>query len=194
MEDCRRKGFKTFNNECYSTCPDKTNEKNNDGICYCSHFYFYNSNDHLYDCLAENEGCEQKDYLKKIEEIKQCFLSLDDCKSKSFKIFNENCYKECPTNTNENNNNGKCLCSFFFYKDFNTESYNCLSENELCSSNGYKYKIDNEKQCFDTLADCIRKGLKLLIINVIQHVQLILTKKIILAFVFAHIFIIKIMR
>ena len=160
LEDCRRKGFKTFNNECLEGCPEKTNEKNNDGICHCSHFYFYNTDDHLYDCLAENEGCEQKHYPKKIDEVKQCFLSLDDCISKKFKVFNGNCYKECPNNTNEKNNNGICLCSFFFYKDFDTETYNCLSENEICSLKGYNYKIDNEKQCFDKLEDCIKKGFK----------------------------------
>ena len=87
--------------------------------------------------FAENEGCEQKHYPKKIDEVKQCFRSLDDCISKKFKVFNGNCYKECPNNTNEKNNDSICLCSFFFYKDFDTESYNCLSENEICSLKGY---------------------------------------------------------
>ena len=161
LEDCRIKGFKTFNNECYTSCPTKTYEKNGDKICCCSNYYFYNSINDLYSCFEENDTCESKGYEKEIDDIKQCFNSLDDCKSKGFKVFNEECYKDCPINTNEKDNNGICYCSYFYFLDSESNTYVCLSENEECQSKGYEYKNTDEKQCFRSLDDCFLKGYKL---------------------------------
>ena len=101
-----------------------------------------------------------KGYSKKIDELKQCFLDVDDCISKGFKVFNNECYKDCPTNTNEKDSDGICYCSYFYYKNLQTNLYNCFSENETCEDKEYNYKIDDEKQCFDSLDDYINKGYK----------------------------------
>ena len=96
-DDCIEKGNKYFNKFCYTTsCPDNTYEKNNDGICYCSNFYYYNSETDLYICLGQDEACESKGFPYKNDFLKQCFNSLNDCKEKGLKIFNNECYVSCP--------------------------------------------------------------------------------------------------
>jgi len=69
LEDCKKNELKIFNNECYISCPDNTNEKNNERVCICS-YYFYKSDNGLYTCLSENETCEEKGYMYKNVEIK----------------------------------------------------------------------------------------------------------------------------
>ena len=113
-----------------------------------------------YDCLSNNEECVSKGYNYKIVNEKQCFDSLEDCRKKGFKTLNNECLEECPENTYEKNNDNICYCSFFFYKDFQTNLYECLLETEICEEKDHDYKIVNEKQCFDSLEDCRRKGFK----------------------------------
>ena len=161
MEDCRKKGFKTFNNECLEECPENTYEKNNDNICYCSFFFYKDFQTNLYECLLETEICEEKAHDYKIVNEKQCFDSLEDCRRKGFKTFNNECYSTCPENTNEKNNDGICYCSHFYYNNLGTNSYNCFEENEECVSKGYNYKIDDIKECFTSLEDCKIKGYKI---------------------------------
>ena len=160
MDDCIQKGFKTFNGQCYKECPTNTDDMNNDGICICSYFSFYDSENSLYICYGQDETCESKGYTKQIETIKQCFNSFDDCKFKGFKIFNNECYESCPVNTNDNDNNSVCSCSYFYYKDKNSDLYYCLEENEQCLSKGYLFKNNEEKQCFSSFDDCKAKEYK----------------------------------
>ena len=61
--------------------------------------------------------------------------------AKGFKIFNEECFESCPDNSDDTDNDGTCLCSFFYYKNHDTNLFICLGENELCSNQGYLYKI-----------------------------------------------------
>ena len=160
LKDCRDKGFKTFNNKCYTECPENTFEKDSNGICYCSYFYYNNLETNLYECLSQNEECITRQYNYKIDDEKQCFNSLSDCKIKGYKIFNNQCYSTCPENTYEKNNDDICSCSNYYYKNYVTGLYVCLAQDEECISRQYNYKIDNEKQCFDSLSDCILKGYK----------------------------------
>ena len=160
LEDCGQKGFKTFNGQCYKECPSNTNDINNDGICTCSYFYYYDSGTNLYTCYGKDETCESKGHTKQIDSMRQCFNNLDDCKLKGFKIFNNECYESCPDNTNDNDNNAVCSCSYFYYKDMNTDLYYCLGENDQCTTKGYIYKNNDEKQCFSSLEDCKEKGFK----------------------------------
>lgn len=96
-DDCIRKGYKIFNNECYETCPDKT-KLSADGInCICSN-YFYNENN-LLNCFESTETCETQNYPYSNPETSECFNDLEDCLSKSnLFYFNKNCYKsQCPS-------------------------------------------------------------------------------------------------
>ena len=161
LEDCRNMGYKTFNGQCYEECPNNSIDVNNDGNCVCSYFYFKDINNDLYNCLAEGETCESEGYNKKIDNIKQCFTSMDDCKTKGFKTFNGDCVEFCPDNSDDIDNDGICLCSFFYFNDYDTNTFFCLGENELCSSKGYSYKNNDEKQCFISSDDCINKGYKI---------------------------------
>ena len=107
-----KKGFKTFNGQCYKECPINTYEKNINEICVCSNYYFYDIENGLYTCFGIDETCESKGYPKQIDDIKQCFNSFEDCKTKGFKNHNNECYLSCPDNTNDIDD--ICLCSFFY--------------------------------------------------------------------------------
>ena len=91
LDDCKKNELKIFNNECYLSCPDNTNEKKSDGVCNCS-YYFYKSENGSYTCLSEFETCEEKGYMYKNDEIKQCFNNLYDCINNGYKKFNNECY------------------------------------------------------------------------------------------------------
>ena len=55
-EECIEKDNKYFNNKCnILSCPENTNEKNSDGMCYCSYYYFHDIENDLYICFGENE-------------------------------------------------------------------------------------------------------------------------------------------
>ena len=161
LADCRNKGYKTFNGQCYVDCPNNSNDADNDRICDCSYFYFKDTDTNSYICLAEDKTCELEGYEKKIDNIKQCFSSLDDCIEKGFKVFNGECVESCPGNSDDIDNDGICLCSFFYYKNHDTNTFTCLGENELCSTKGYLFKNNDEKQCFISSDDCKIKGYKI---------------------------------
>jgi len=140
-ENCIVERNKFFNNLCYiSSCPANTNDNDGDGVCSCSYFFYKNLSTNLYVCLNQNEECSSKGYNFKIDAINQCFDSLEDCRNKGFKNFNGQCYKECPNNSNDMNNDGICECSNFYFKDKNTNLFNCLGEDETCVLKGYEKK------------------------------------------------------
>ena len=148
-EQCIIKGYKIFNKECYNECPKNTNVKINDNICECES-YFYKNND-LYNCFDSDKTCESEGYSYVNKETKECFENEEKCKLKGYKIFNRECYDDCPENTNDENNDNICECSFYFYK--NNGIYNCFSSEKTCQNEGY---LNGEnKECFKTIDECL---------------------------------------
>ena len=47
----KKNELKIFNNECYISWPNNTNEKNSERVFVCS-YYFYKSENGLYICLS----------------------------------------------------------------------------------------------------------------------------------------------
>ena len=162
QEDCITKGNKFFNNMCYiSSCPSNSNDDDNDGNCLCSYNYYFNSDTDLYECLGQTESCESKGYLYKDLNGNECFNSLDDCVEKGKKIFNKQCYTECPSNTKiKDDDNTKCICENYFFYNENDDTYDCFdnSINDCMEANDeYKYSNTEVKECFKTKNDCLQK-------------------------------------
>ena len=97
VDDCINKGYKTFNNKCYTTtCPDLTEESSDSNlICKCKFAYYNNNN--LLECF-EGRQCENE-YEYSNPETLECFSSLNDCFAKNnLFYYNMSCYKDnCPT-------------------------------------------------------------------------------------------------
>ena len=157
-DDCIQQGNKYFNNVCYiNTCPSNTYEKNNDGICHCSFFYYYDKENDLYTCFEENDTCESKLYSYENIESKHCFSSLDDCKEKGFYVFNNECHTSCPENTINNiNDNYNCICQNYFFLNDEENIYDCFSSDKICitANSEYQYTNIETKECFKTKESC----------------------------------------
>ena len=158
--NCTTSGFKYFNKICYkNSCPSNLTEKYNDGICICNSYYFNNSD--ILDCFEEGITCEthSPSYLYTNINTNECFNSLDECKKRELKIFNNNCYNNCPENTkSKNGDNSDCICSNYFITNDNNRLI-CFDYNETCETKGYLYINSETKECFNTKEDCINKGI-----------------------------------
>ena len=156
--ECIKRGLKFYQNECYESCPEYTLEKNKDGICSCPNYYFNDSD--ILTCFNEGETCETKGYSYTNMDTKECFESLDVCITRGLKIFNDNCYNSCPTNT-KNGDASYCICKNYFYTDDNNK-LNCFDSDQTCMtvSTEYPFKSSETKECFKTKEKCINKGLK----------------------------------
>ena len=154
-EECTKRGFKFFNNICYEIdCPKNSYDKNNNGICLCSYYFFNQTN--LLNCLEEEVKCKDASNLYPYNYIdkKECLSSLDECKKRKLKIFNEECYDSCPINTASKNNEPFCSCSFYYLNIDN--KFNCFNSGETCKT---KNLIESDtKECFNSLEDCRIKG------------------------------------
>ena len=154
-EECTKRGFKYFNNICYeNNCPYNSYNKNNNGICLCS-YYFFNQSNNLA-CLDEGVECKEasSNYPYNYINKKECLSSLDECKNRKLKIFNEECYDNCPKNTESKNNEPFCICSYYYLEEDN--KLNCFNSGETCKT---KNLIESEtKECFKKIEDCRIKG------------------------------------
>ena len=161
-ESCIENGNKIFNNICYiNSCPDNSYDENNDGNCFCSYNYFYDSENNLYECFTNEDTCETKLYPYKDLDGKECYTSLNDCISKNKKIFNNECYTLCPENTiMKEDDNSTCICENYFFYDEDNQIFNCFtSDNECMDINDeYKYTNTETKECFKTKTDCLNKN------------------------------------
>ena len=158
QEECINKGKFIFNDECYTQCPENTDDSNNDRFCECKNNY-YNPEPNKYTCLGDNESCENNGYPFKDFAGKECFKTALECKNKGKFIFNYECYPQCPPDTNNNNNEDNiCSCSFNFYYDSKNDLYTCLTNYEKCENKNYNFEEIDGKECFISLADCISKN------------------------------------
>ena len=163
--NCTNRGFKFYNNKCFeNSCPAEPSnliEKNNDGICICNSYYFNNSD--ILECFEEGITCEthSPSYPYTNLDTNECFNSLDECKNRELKIFNNNCYNICPGNSKpKNDDNSLCICSNYFYTEEDNK-VNCFNSNETCETKGYSYINPETKECFNTKDDCINRGYKI---------------------------------
>ena len=161
-ESCIENGNKIFNNICYiNSCPDNSYDENNDGNCFCSYNYFYDSENNLYECFTNEDTCETKLYPYKDLDGKECYTSLNDCISKNKKIFNNECYTLCPENTiMKEDDNSTCICENYFFYDEDNQIFNCFTNDKECMdiNDEYKYTNTETKECFKTKTDCLNKN------------------------------------
>ena len=177
----------SFQKTCYKKCPDLTTLNTVSEECGCTYYkYYLDLTKTEFKCLNENEQC--KDYSQfSIISKKEC-ASESECINQNYKIFNSFCYDSCPENTEENNN--YCGCKFLFYIDGN--EYFCFPEGKSCGDTDHPIE-SNTKRCFLSKENCIVESNKFLIIYVIYlHVLLIQTITMVMVFVLALIFFIKI--
>ena len=157
--ECTKRGFKFINNICYKDqCPGNTIEIN-DGICSCLYHYFNNS-DNL-TCFNDGITCESEGYPVTNIDSNECFTSLDVCRSRELKIFNNNCYNICPENTIQKSGDLSCICAEYFYTDENN-LLNCFSSGITCETESSNYPFANfeTKECFSSKEECLNRGLK----------------------------------
>ena len=157
-EECTNNGYKYFNNICYESCPDNTEDKNNNGLCLCKNNYINNTNQLT--CLTEEKSCESEGYNYINLDTKECFTSLESCKNRDLKTFNDNCYSVCPRNTKENSTDtSSCICSYYFFTEENNK-LTCFEQNEVCEtvSQSYLYTNTETKECFKSMQSCIASG------------------------------------
>ena len=160
-DECIKRGFKFFNNICYESCtetPVNTIETNNDGICRCV-YYYYNDTDIL-NCLNQGETCDKHSYNYTYVDTNKCFSSLKECTIRKLKIFNNNCYNECPENTKQKSGDSTCICSNYFYKELDG-ILNCFGSDKKCITEGYQYTNPETKECFKSEEECIKSGYKI---------------------------------
>ena len=158
--ECIKRGFKFYENKCYESCPVNTIEKSNDGVCSCL-YYYYNNSDHL-TCFEEDETCESKGYSYTNIDTHECYTSLEICINRGLKIFNGDCYNNCPTDTKiKEDDTSYCVCANYFYIDDNGK-LNCFTSDKTCQTESieYPYISPETKECFKTKEKCINRGLK----------------------------------
>ena len=146
-----------YNGICYIECPEETNRDTENNICTCKYYGYYPENDY-YICYQENENCTDKDKIPVID-IKICLNEINECISKNYKIFNNECYSDsCPENTElSSDNTYTCICSNYFYEENNL--YNCFDSSiTSCEEKDYLYSNPNTYECFLSLGDCTYKG------------------------------------
>ena len=141
---------------CYLTCPENTINNDEENRCNCLYFGYYSETDEIdYNCYNEEEKCNDK---IPVNDIKICLDSINDCITKGYKIFNNECYSEnCPENTEiKNINDNYCLCKYYFYN--NNGMLNCYDSTVTsCEEKSYEYSNPNTLECFDSLEDCFNK-------------------------------------
>ena len=159
--ECINRGFKFFNNICYKSCsetPVNTTEKNKDGMCRCIYYYYNDTN--ILDCFNEGETCDAHSYNYTNIDTNECFTSLEACKKRNLKIFNNSCYNNCPANTKAKSGDSSCICRYYFYKE-NDDILNCFPSGKNCTTEGYQYTNPETKECFTTEDECIERGYKI---------------------------------
>ena len=145
-----------YNGTCYLNCPENTRNNEDKYICDCLYFGYYPEEDiNNYICYNEEEKCGDK--IPVIDK-KICLDTINNCISSGYKIFNNECYNECPENTKiKIIGDNYCLCKYYFYKnDSNLICYN--STVESCEDKHHEYSNPDTLECFNSLEDCHNKN------------------------------------
>ena len=145
-----------YNGICYLNCPENTIENEDKAICDCLYFGYYPEEDESnYICYNEEEKCGDK--IPVIDK-KICVDSINNCTSNGYKIFNNECYSECPNNTIiKNIGDNNCLCKYYFYN--NNSNLICYDSTvESCEDEHHEYSNPDTLECFNSLEDCLNKN------------------------------------
>ena len=144
-----------YNNTCYLTCPENTVINISSNKCDCEFFGYY-QNDDNYTCYSNEEKCKEK---IPVNDLKICLDTINECRLKQYKIFNNECYsQECPNNTKiDNNDENKCVCSYYYY-NYTNNTLNCFENLVTCESKNFTYSSPEIYECYNSLDDCFQKG------------------------------------
>ena len=144
-----------YNNTCYVNCPEYTIQNDTINRCECKYFGYYPDNNN-YECYYEEEICKDK---IPVFELNICLNNIEECKTKNYKIFNNNCYlNECPENTKLDNDNYTCICSYSYYNFINNNTLDCFENTISCQDKNYSYYNPNSLECYISLDDCFNKN------------------------------------
>ena len=152
-----------FNNECFDNCEEVQKFyginviKDGDKKCKCKNLWKtikIEGKEDKIECV-EDLNCPQEGFKFLINKTKEC---VSDCTSSFPLKFNHECYQNsCPINAYPNNTNGKCECSYYYfkYKDaiYKDDFINCLPSKE-CPLD-YPYLKGNE--CINDSSSCIKE-------------------------------------
>ena len=144
-----------YNNICYSSCPTGTSVDMIKGnTCICDNVWLEKNDLIIYCYQKETDKCPFNTHPYLINNTKQCVENETVCSDKGYpKIFNYQCYKECPYFTEENNNKCECKQNDFWYSYKSKED---LREYYECGLNAcpqdYSY-INGTNKCVQNCAD-----------------------------------------
>ena len=149
-----------YNKTCYQYCPEETITNETSKRCSCKYYIFYiDSEKSDYECLKETEKCWDKNRYN-VTDQKLCVATQQECLDLGYKVYNDECRYECPTNTIKDREGDAaiCLCKHYFYNDSNI--LDCFEEGITCENKNYPIKSDNDtlKECFKTVKDCLSKN------------------------------------
>ena len=145
-----------FNNECFSSCEEakniygynvKNDTKADSKECICENLWLMNGNEKQ--CI-EGDICNGEKYLLN-NLTKEC---TNNCTKN---LFNNKCYENCPSNTQNKENSNECECKYLWYEYEDKNNYtikNCLSENEECPYEVFPYLNNTSKQCLKDVLSC----------------------------------------
>jgi len=143
-----------YNRICYLKCPELLKEDSKNNKCINE----YNATDENSELISYTkiEDCNGKIL---VIDNNECVETIDICINKDYKIFNNDCYKNgCPSNTNLDEDNTNCICSFYYYNNTNDNQLICFDENKKCEGRNYLYSSPDTFECFETLEECFIKN------------------------------------
>ena len=147
----------SFNDECFHSCSDNDNIKQNGNskICICNNLWKYETEGEIkkITCLSQSDLICPENYLE-IYDTRECLYDENNekiCPRESPLELNGICYKEnsCPSNSHYDQNiAGKCTCVNLWYKEENNnDKILCLPRETLDCPNDYPYQIIKTKEC-----------------------------------------------
>ena len=147
----------SFNDECFHSCSDNDNIKQNGNskICICNNLWKYETEGEIkkITCLSQSDLICPENYLE-IYDTRECLYDENNekiCPRESPLELNGICYKEnsCPLNSHYDQNiAGKCTCVNLWYKEENNnDKIHCLPRETLDCPIDYPYQIIKTKEC-----------------------------------------------
>ena len=138
---------------CYKLNNLQINEdKNNDNENFISASCSKNKINDTGECI-ENCPTSSNFYNYEYDTTTKEYIQKENLVPPKY-LFNKKCYKFCPLNSIQDDDQNICKCQFAFHTDNNEKvcysDLNCISE--------YTYQNPDTKECYLSLNDCIFKG------------------------------------
>ena len=149
-----------YKNICYINCPEETTANDTTNRCSCNYYIYYVNEDKTdYACLKETEKCwDNKRY--NFTDKKECVNTQEECTINNYKVYNDECITDCPTMDVISEENGICLCKFYYYNESNYLT--CYEDGITCETEHYPIKMSETKECFKNKSQCLERGFKFL--------------------------------